>query len=128
MLRGCWLYETHQGVFRIEWTRIGKRGCFAVLFEQDLLGCYETATTALTRLVQGETQKPRCGLDILRLGLPPSLISWTFCSAGEETSWTRSTAALSGEPTDAEAGPAAWDAAHRRIAEKEEPAAANRAG
>ena len=84
MLSGCWLYETPHGVFRIEWTRLGERGCFAVIFEQDLLGCYETATAALTSLVQGETQKPRCGLDIRRLGLPPSVVSWTFCPATDE--------------------------------------------
>lgn len=81
---GCWLYETPQGVFRIELNEVGRRGCFTVFLERDLLGCYETATTALKRLIQGETQKPRCGLDILRLGLPPSLISWTFCPAGVE--------------------------------------------
>lgn len=84
MLSGCWLYETPHGVFRIEWTRIGERGCFAVIFEQDLLGCYETASAALTCLIKGETQKPRCGLDIRRLGLPPSVVSWTFCPATEE--------------------------------------------
>lgn len=91
MLRGCWLHETPQGAFRIEWTRIG----FAVIFEQDLLGCYEKATIALTRLIEGETQKPRCGLDVLHLGLPPSLISWTFCPAGDERSWSRSVLPLS---------------------------------
>jgi hypothetical protein len=107
MLRGCWLYGTPQGVFRIEWTRIGARGCFAVIVEQDLLSCYETATTALTRLIQGETQKPLCALEISHLGLPPSRISWTFCPAGDETSWTRSTAAPSGQPADARARPAA---------------------
>jgi hypothetical protein len=112
MLRGCWLYETPQGVFRIEWTRIGERGCFAVIFEQDLLGCYEKATTALTRLIQGETQKPRCGLDILHLGLPPSLISWTFCPAGDETSWSQSAAAPSRHSADARAGSGAGEVAH----------------
>ena len=85
MLSGCWLYETPHGVFRIEWTRIGQRSCFAVIFEQDLLGCYETASAALTCLIKGETQKPRCGLDIRRLGLPPSVVSWTFCPATDET-------------------------------------------
>jgi hypothetical protein len=85
MLSGCWLYETPHGVFRIEWTRIAQRSCFAVIFEQDLLGCYETASTALTCLINGETQKPRCGLNIWRLGLPPSLVSWTFCPATGET-------------------------------------------
>ncbi|MCJ2050686.1 hypothetical protein [Methylobacterium sp. J-070] len=84
MLSGCWLYETPQGVFRIEWTRMGARGCFAVTFEQDLLGCYDTASAALTALVAGETQKPRCGLDILRLALPQSVVSWAFCPATDD--------------------------------------------
>ena len=85
MLSGCWLYETPQGVFRIEWTRIGTRSCFAVIFEQDLLGCYDTATAALTALVQGETPKPRCGLNIQRLNLPQSVVSWTFCPAADDS-------------------------------------------
>jgi hypothetical protein len=84
MLSGCWLYETPHGVFRIEWTRIGQRSCFAVIFEQDLLGCYDTASAALTSLLKSETQKPRCGLDIRHLDLPPSLVSWTFCPATDE--------------------------------------------
>lgn len=104
MLNGCWLYETPHGVFRIEWTRVGERGCFAVTFEQDLLGCYETATAALTSLVQGETQKPRCGLDIRRLGLPPSVVSWTFCPAGHESS----------TPDSLRRAPGIWDAAMKR--------------
>ena len=85
MLSGCWLYETPQGVFRIEWTRIGARSCFAVIFEQDLLGCYDTATAALTALVQGETPKPRCGLNIQCLALPQSVVSWTFCPATDDS-------------------------------------------
>lgn len=85
MLSGCWLYETPQGVFRIEWTRLGARSCFAVIFEQDLLGCYDTATAALTALVQDETQKPRCGLNIKRLNLPQSVMSWTFCPATDDS-------------------------------------------
>jgi hypothetical protein len=85
MLSGCWLYETPQGVFRIEWTRVGRRSCFAVIFEQDLLGCYETATAALTALVQGETPRPRCGLNIQRLALPQSVVSWTFCPASDDS-------------------------------------------
>src|SRR3954454_10503575 len=84
MLSGCWLYETTQGVFRNEWTGMGARGCFAVIFEQDLLGCYDTASAALTSLVSGGTQKPRCGLDIQRLALPQSVVSWTFCPATDD--------------------------------------------
>ena len=84
MLSGCWLYETPQGTFRIEWTRIVARSCFAVIFEQDLLGCYDTATSALTALVQGETTKPRCGLNIERLNLPQSVMGWTFCPATDD--------------------------------------------
>lgn len=64
--------------FITQFDRAVARGCFAVTFEQDLLGCYDTASAALTAPVAGETQKPRCGLDIQRLALPQSVMSWAF--------------------------------------------------
>ncbi|MER2268946.1 hypothetical protein [Methylobacterium oxalidis] len=79
-MRGYWLCDTHQGAFRIEMIRLAGRDRFVVFFENEALGASDTAEDALSRLVQGGTHKPSCGLDISRMPLPTALSGWTFAS------------------------------------------------
>ncbi len=78
----CWLYATCQGEFRIEPMRLAGTACFAVLWEDELLGCYETPAVAASNLSRNLVHKPRCGLDLRRLGLPPTLTDWAYVPAG----------------------------------------------
>ncbi|MDR7040231.1 hypothetical protein J2X36_005013 [Methylobacterium sp. BE186] len=80
-MRGYWLCDTPQGAFRIEMIRLAGRDSFVVFYENEPLGSCETAEAALTRLIQGGTHKPSCGLDISRMPLPTALSGWTFASA-----------------------------------------------
>ena len=80
-MSGYWLYDTQQGAFRIELMRFADTQRFVVLYEDEPLGCSDTAEAALNRLIHGETFKPSCGLDIRRLSLPTTLSDWIYASS-----------------------------------------------
>lgn len=81
MPRECWLHVTFQGEFRIEPMPLAGRTRFAVLWENELLGCYETPAVAAAKLAQGLLCKPSCGLDLRQLDLPPTLSDWAYVPA-----------------------------------------------
>lgn len=78
MPRECWLYDTFQGEFRIEPTSLAGRPCYAVLWDNELLGCFDSPEIAATHLAYGQMRRPSCGLDLSRLGLPPALAAWVY--------------------------------------------------
>ncbi|GJD53158.1 hypothetical protein OPKNFCMD_5929 [Methylobacterium crusticola] len=77
-MAGYWFCETAQGEFRIALTRWAGADRVGVFYEDEVLGCYDTAEAALSRLIQGDTHGPSCGLDITRLPLPTTLSGWVF--------------------------------------------------
>ncbi len=79
-MSGFWLCDTPQGAFRIEMMCLANTQRFVILFEDEPLGCCDTAEAALTRLVRGETYKPSCGLDIKLLAPPPTLSGWVYAA------------------------------------------------
>lgn len=65
-------YRTRVGVFAI----VFERGRWHVLFEDEPLGSYATATQALDDLVGGSTYWPSCG-NPSQFSLPDDLSDWS---------------------------------------------------
>jgi hypothetical protein len=82
-MNSCWFCDTPQGEFRITLTRWLGRDRAVLYFEQQPLGCFDTAEGALDSLIRGETYKPSCGLDVRRLPVPPSLSDWVYAPRPE---------------------------------------------
>ncbi|MDB5645836.1 hypothetical protein [Methylobacterium sp.] len=80
-MRGDWLCDTPQGVFRITRTRLAQNECYVVLLDDDLLGTCESAEQGLKLLTEERAFKVACGLDIARLPIPRTLTGWTFAPA-----------------------------------------------
>lgn len=78
MSRECWLYDTFQGELRIEPARLAGWSCYAVLWDSELLGCFESPEIAATHLARGQIRRPSCGLDLCRLDLPTTLAAWVY--------------------------------------------------
>jgi hypothetical protein len=75
-MMGYWQYKTKFGTFRI----VQQTGSFHPFFEDEDLGAYHSAESALDDLVGGHTFFPSKGLDPSTCDLPDEISEWTFIS------------------------------------------------
>lgn len=73
-MNGYWIYKTRFGTFSIR--PHGER--FSPFFEDESLGSYNSAQSALEDLAGGSTFWPSSGVDPSECGLPDELDDWTF--------------------------------------------------